>query len=75
MVDKATMQPLTTRELVDITSLLTTEDLLTKKYAQAASQLTEQKLQQFCLEMAERHRRNFNELFQSLNQHYPDPLK
>ncbi len=75
MVDKTQLQPLTSRELSDVTDLLTIEELLVKKYTQAASQLSELKLQQFCLDMAKRHEDHYQRLFQSLQQHHPNPVQ
>lgn len=75
MVDKNQLQPLTSRELSDVTDLLTIEELMVKKYTQAASQLTELKLQQFCLEMAKRHEDLYQRLSQSLQQHSPNPIQ
>lgn len=65
----AVMKPLTSNELVALDTLLASEALLVRKYLDAAQNVQDLTLQPFCRDMAERHRRNFDLLLLSLQQH------
>lgn len=63
------MRPLTSNELVALDALLAFEALLVRKYLDAAQNVQDLTLQPFCRDMAERHRRHFDLLLLSLQQH------